>query len=95
MKKKLLDTTKTLVNYAEEAAEHAIGKGGSTTPSVKIGYGGVALESIQSEEEEDMRDALCPIYDQLRLAPYWWVLELLPLKLRVQRDDDKWDREWT
>ncbi len=29
-----------------------------------------------SEEEEDLRDALCPIYDQLTLAPSWWILEV-------------------
>ncbi|KAI0673865.1 hypothetical protein C8Q78DRAFT_969172 [Trametes maxima] len=37
-----------------------------------------------SEEEHELRDALCPVYDQLDLAWYWWVLELLPMKQRVQ-----------
>lgn len=44
----------------------------------------------QSEEEEDYRDALCPIYDQLKLAPYWWVLEVVPLAHRVQNALHQW-----
>ncbi|KAF9237083.1 hypothetical protein BU15DRAFT_49280 [Melanogaster broomeanus] len=45
------------------------------------------------EEEEDLADALCPIYDQLKLAPWWWILEVIPQKLRYQRDeDDEWSQ---
>ncbi|KAG9308955.1 hypothetical protein JVU11DRAFT_11257 [Chiua virens] len=45
-----------------------------------------------SEEQEDLADALCPLYDQLVASPYWWILEVIPQKLRYQRDDDdKWD----
>ncbi|KAJ7123421.1 hypothetical protein C8R44DRAFT_620488 [Mycena epipterygia] len=43
--------------------------------------GTAKLESIPprtSEEEEDLRDALCPIYDSLELKPVWWILELIP-----------------
>jgi hypothetical protein len=36
-----------------------------------------------SEEEHELRDALQPIYDQLSLAHYWWVLEFLPIKQSV------------
>lgn len=45
-----------------------------------------------SEEEEDLADALCPIYDQLKYAPWWWILEALPQTLRHQNDDDTWTR---
>ncbi|KAI5998208.1 hypothetical protein EDD15DRAFT_2572829 [Pisolithus albus] len=38
-----------------------------------------------SEETEDLHDALSPVYDQLMRAPYWWILEVLPQKLRYQR----------
>ncbi|KAI6136038.1 hypothetical protein F5141DRAFT_4726 [Pisolithus sp. B1] len=41
-----------------------------------------------SEEVEDLNDALSPINDQLMVAPYWWILEVLPLKLRYQRRAD-------
>lgn len=46
-----------------------------------------------SEEDEDLMDAICPIYDQLKLAKGWWTLELLPHKNRYQRADDTWVRE--
>lgn len=45
---------------------------------------------LGSEEEEEMRDALSPKYDQLKIARTWWVLEILPLKLRYQRGDNQW-----
>ncbi|KAI6104529.1 hypothetical protein EDD16DRAFT_1695976 [Pisolithus croceorrhizus] len=49
-----------------------------------------------SEELEDVNDALSPIYDQLMIAPYWWILEALPQKLHYQRDqDDSWTRDIT
>jgi len=45
-----------------------------------------------SEEQEDLADALCPLYDQLRLKWGWWILEVIPQQLRYQRDeDDGWD----
>ncbi|KAG1879632.1 hypothetical protein C8R48DRAFT_626087 [Suillus tomentosus] len=39
-----------------------------------------------SEELEDLADATCPIYDQLRLARYWWILEAVPQMLHYQDD---------
>ncbi|KAF9460646.1 hypothetical protein BDZ94DRAFT_1375663, partial [Collybia nuda] len=35
-----------------------------------------------TEEEEDLHDALAPSYDQLELTRLWWLLELVPMKLR-------------
>ena len=48
-----------------------------------------------TEEEEDLIDALCPIYDQLVLNRAWWLVEILPLEHSVQRDDDSWTTEIT
>lgn len=45
---------------------------------------------VGTEEEEDLKDALSPMYDQLELQPAWWILEVLPLKLRYQRGDCSW-----
>jgi hypothetical protein len=45
-----------------------------------------ALDKPTDEEEEDVKDALSPIYDQLTLAPSWWVLEIIPTKLKVQME---------
>ena len=44
-----------------------------------------------TEEEEDLLDSVCPIYDQLSLAPGWWILEIIPLRQRYQREDNN---EW-
>ncbi|KAF8881859.1 hypothetical protein BD779DRAFT_1544475 [Infundibulicybe gibba] len=43
-----------------------------------------------TEEELDLQDALSPIYDQLSLAWFWWLLELFPMKHRYQKTDDSW-----
>ena len=48
-----------------------------------------------SEEEEDLADALCPIFDQLSLQRGWWALEILPLRHRMQLEDDSWISERT
>lgn len=76
---------------------------GGYTPVVNVGYAETPLAVgpdgktalIMSEEEEDLRDALCPIYDQLSLAPSWWFLELFPMRHREQRDDDHWIGNWS
>lgn len=46
--------------------------------------------SIRTEEEEDLYDAMSPVYDQLCLKRAWWILELIPLNLRYQRGDNQW-----
>ncbi|KAJ6530931.1 hypothetical protein DFH09DRAFT_1183713 [Mycena vulgaris] len=44
----------------------------------------------KTEEEQDLHDLLSPIYDQLSLAWFWWILELIPLRQRYQRGDNSW-----
>ncbi|KAI6017468.1 hypothetical protein EDC04DRAFT_478802 [Pisolithus marmoratus] len=47
-----------------------------------------------SEELEDLNDARSPIYDQLKLAWYWWILEMVPQKQYYQREeDDLWVKD--
>ena len=54
-----------------------------------------ATSTFKSEEEEELLDALCPIYDQLKLAKAWWILEILPLRHRMQnRHTMKWQPYW-
>jgi hypothetical protein len=43
-----------------------------------------------TEEEEDLKDALMPIYDQLRLHWAWHILEFIPIWYRWQTKDNKW-----
>ncbi|KAJ7114597.1 hypothetical protein C8R43DRAFT_902991 [Mycena crocata] len=50
----------------------------------------VAPTAPMTEEERDLKDALAPIYDQLDLAWWWWILEILPLRQHYQRGDDTW-----
>ncbi|KAL1692124.1 hypothetical protein GGG16DRAFT_52174 [Schizophyllum commune] len=57
----------------------------SSAASVKDGA------AFLGEEEEDRRDALSPVYDQLSLKPHWWLLELIPAKVRyVLADNATW-----
>jgi hypothetical protein len=58
-----------------------------------------ALEraSIELEIDEDAAtktldniDALEPIYDQLKLNPLWWILEILPMTFTWQDASGKW-----
>jgi hypothetical protein len=46
-----------------------------------------------SEEHEELMDALCPMYDQLKMKMFWWVLEVLPQVLHFQKRDDTWHHE--
>lgn len=43
-----------------------------------------------TEEEEELRDALSPMYDQLELNWIWKVLEYLPLTTRYQDSKNEW-----
>lgn len=43
-----------------------------------------------NEEDEELRDALSPEFDQLKLAWFWWVLEVLPVSMRYQKANDQW-----
>ena len=61
-----------------------------------MGYAGISRRDMcLSEEEEDLADALSPIYDQLSLRWGWWILELMPTQRRVQLEDNKWTTQLT
>ena len=47
-------------------------------------------EAQESEELLDLKDALAPIYDQLNLTWFWWILEYIPFKNRFQQNDHTW-----
>jgi hypothetical protein len=49
---------------------------------------------IISEEHEELEDLLSPIYDQLTIKKYWWLLEILPFKHYWQRPDNTWVHSW-
>jgi hypothetical protein len=62
------------------------------TPVNHESIGPAFVTDFENEEHEDVVDALCPIYDQLKLRPAWWVLEVVPRKLHFQRSDNSWAR---
>lgn len=39
----------------------------------------------------ELRDALCPQFDQLKIARVWWILELFPTKGRYQHEELHWE----
>ena len=49
-----------------------------------------------TEEEEELRDALSPKYDQLKLIKAWWIIEILPFLPAFQRGhrDDFWVKKF-
>jgi hypothetical protein len=56
----------------------------------------MAASTFQSEEEEELADAISPIYDELKLARGWWILEIFPLRHHVQdRKDMSWKSYWS
>lgn len=49
----------------------------------------------RTEEEHDAVDALRPIYDQLTIKLWWWVLEFIPVSRWVRTAESKWTKEST
>ncbi|KDR71517.1 hypothetical protein GALMADRAFT_74846 [Galerina marginata CBS 339.88] len=45
----------------------------------------------ESEELADLKDSLAPIYDQLTLAWFWWILEIIPMKFHFQNGAHFWE----
>ncbi|RXW12269.1 hypothetical protein EST38_g13584 [Candolleomyces aberdarensis] len=41
---------------------------------------------LESEEHEELKDALSPIYDHMSIKKWWWLLEYIPLPLRCLRN---------
>ncbi|KAJ6479221.1 hypothetical protein C8R47DRAFT_1178465 [Mycena vitilis] len=54
---------------------------------------GSAECDFTNEEEEDLADALSPINDELKRVKLWWILEVLPQKLRFQEGDNSWTQK--
>ncbi|KIY43685.1 hypothetical protein FISHEDRAFT_53643 [Fistulina hepatica ATCC 64428] len=43
-----------------------------------------------TEEMQEREDALSPIYDELEIDKWWWILESLPIAVRHQKADNEW-----
>ncbi|KAG9120358.1 hypothetical protein FRC07_004178, partial [Ceratobasidium sp. 392] len=79
-------TGATLVNgHGAEATDATAVNVSLPPPDEIVPHGAVTLGCT-----EDQKDAVCPIYDQLSLVWWWWILELLPMRQRYQRHDGSW-----
>lgn len=52
--------------------------------------GAFDIDDFVNEEEEDLADALSDKNDMLQISKSWWLLELIPQKIKFQTDDDTW-----
>lgn len=77
-----------MVNYTPNCLAHRFDKPINFALNYKETV--TVREPFINEEEEDLLDALAPMYDQLKMAYVWWVLEMLPNKQRYQKADDTW-----
>jgi hypothetical protein len=76
-----------------EKMEKSASKGSSMSPSTTLGKGdglpnvGVNANGEGSVDPVDPEhhDALSPMFDQLAIKPWWWLLEILPVKGKKQR----------
>ena len=79
-----VSTTRTLVGTAPRGFHQ-----GSEAHTKEAG------EVAVNEAKEEHKDAMCPIYDQLALKWWWWILEVLPFEQRRQMPDNQWKRYMT
>jgi hypothetical protein len=49
-------------------------------------------EPVGTEEQEELLDALSPMYDQLSLKKFWWLLEIIPFVHTQQHEKGDWER---
>ncbi|KAF8643150.1 hypothetical protein AX16_009194 [Volvariella volvacea WC 439] len=71
------------------AEEEALAKAEHERPNYSSGDSSSALAPVnpfQTEEECDLLDALSPIYDQLSLNRFWWILEIIPMRVKEQNE---------
>jgi hypothetical protein len=50
-----------------------------------------------TEESEELEDVRTPIHDQLKIAKAWWILEVIPMRIREQilrNDHYLWKHFW-
>ena len=65
-----------------KAAAHAAEPTDGTLTEVEASP--VEDSTLMSEEIEEVKDALSPIYDQLKKSKMWWILEFIPIRFREQ-----------
>jgi hypothetical protein len=77
------------------ASAHAVEATDATLTEDAEDASPTSASNFKTEEEEELADALSPIYDQLKLSWAWWILEIIPLRHHVQnRTDLHWKPYW-
>jgi len=64
---------------------------GTSTGTVVANVAPTEPPKAMTEEEHELHDALSPVYDQLQLSWSWWILEVMPMRHRFQRGNNKWE----
>ena len=66
------------------------GEDGGGEDMIRKGKGKDVEEQIWPQEE----DVLTDTHDKLKSQPWWWFLELMPMKFTRQEVDGKWKSKW-
>jgi len=91
---KALTADASVVATLKKAADHKAEPTDDTLVD-EVQASPTAASSFKTEEEEELADALCPLFDQLKLSKTWWILEILPMRHRKQsRHDASWVPYW-
>ena len=81
---------------AENGASAHVAEPIEATLTDEVQASPTAAATFKSEEDEELVDALSPIYDELQLSKAWWILELLPMRHHHQnREDGSWHNYWS
>ena len=72
---------------------------GLLTPSGGGGSGGDVVPKGKEKDVEEQawrngEDVLTDTHDKLKSQPWWWFLELMPMKFMWQEADGKWKSKW-
>ncbi len=92
----------SMVTELRASAHEAEASEATLTDNVEAQGSPLAASSFKSEEEEELEDALSPIYDELKVqfkwSIFWWILEIFPLRHRVQNRKEiswPWRHYWS
>jgi hypothetical protein len=90
----VLDRPPALKASAADAAEASVSHTADPTDGTlidEVQASPIAASTFKSEEDEELSDALSPIYDELKVSRGWWILEILPMRFSQQnREDASW-----
>ncbi|KLO10064.1 hypothetical protein SCHPADRAFT_878628 [Schizopora paradoxa] len=90
---RVLRTQTSLIDEKVRISEEELGGDEKQSPPLQRSHHHKG-PSTYIEDEQDREDAKCPVYDQLKLNKWWWILEFLPLRERMRQPDGTWKKKW-